>query len=364
MTENLKSGLLRSRALGLVVGILIVAAAGAASLDENRSRFLLSSTVARRELAESLRRFDHDLTDEEQQTLRSIDDRLNSLPSSQRDAYFAVLRRYHNWLDGLPERVRDGLLAKPADQRLAAIKPLIAKYPLPDVQTRSPVDFIQTGGTGVFEVASLCKTWLALSPEERKKVDAVAQGSRRSELHRLGRDHDIPLELKPADFDEAAWIARAEDRLKDIGGGGDRQKDWIAKLEARISESAIKRKESGKLRPRPFLHRLAVNLYVQEHTPPPAVDPGRLTQFFAATPSWVQSTFNAFPSEEARRRLTLIYRLIYPAPQEFTPMAPSGPKARAASPAAVARPGPPPRPAPSAPPAAPSATPPKTAAPF
>lgn len=364
MTDILKSGLLRSRPLGLVVGMLVVAAAGAGSLDENRARFLLSSTVARRELVESLRRFDNDLSDEEQRALRSIDDRLNSLPSSQRDAYFAVLRRFHNWLDGLPERVRDGLLAKSADQRLAAIKPLIAKYPLPDVQTRSPIDFIQTGGTGVFEVASLCKTWLALTPEERKKIDAVAPGGRRAELHRLGRDRGIPNELRPADFDEATWIDRAEARISEIRGGGDRQKDWIAKLEARITESSAKRKEGGKLRPRPFIHRLAVNLYVQEHTPPPAVDPVRLLQFFVATPPWVQSTFNVFPSEEARRRLTLVYRLIYPAPQEFDPMARSGPEPRAASPTAASKPSPPPRPTPSAPPATPSTTPPKPAAPF
>ena len=224
---------------------LFVVAAGAASLDENRARFLLTSPVARLELAESLRRFDYELRDEEQRAVRAIDDRLNALPPSERDQYLAVLRRFHNWVDGLPERVRDDLLAKASDQRLASIKSLTTKYPLPDVQTRSPVDFIQTGGTGAFEVAALCKTWLALSPQERAKIDASPSGSRRAELHRLGRDHDIPAELRPADFDEAKWTALAENRLKEIGGAGDRQKGWITKLETRIAESSAKRKANG-----------------------------------------------------------------------------------------------------------------------
>ncbi len=333
MTDNRKLQVLQSRCVGLAVGILIVAAAGATSLDENRTRFLLTSTVARRELAESLRRFDLEIGDEDQRAIRAIDDRLNALPAPERDVYLSVLRRYHNWLDELPERVRDGVLAKPADQRLAAIRALIAKHPLPDVQARSPVDFIQTGGTGAFELASLCKAWLALPPDDRKRIDAAPPGDRRAELHRLGRGLGIPNELRPADFDEAEWIARAEERVKQIGSGGD-QKDWIAKLETRITESAAKRKESGKVRALPFIHHLAVNLYVQEHGPPPAVDPGRLTQFFGATPSWVQSTFNVFPADEARRRLTLVYRLIYPAPQEFNPMASTGPKPQATTPAA------------------------------
>ncbi|MDR3619716.1 MAG: hypothetical protein P4L85_10230 [Paludisphaera borealis] len=335
MTDNAKNSFPRSRPLGLLAGTLVVMAAGAASLDENRARFLQASAVARRDLAESLRRFDQDFRVEQQQAVRSIDDRLKTLPTEEREHYLAAMRRFHNWVEGLPERVRDDLLAKAPDQRLGSVKTLVAKYPLPDVEARSPVDFIQTGGTGAFEVASLCKTWLALSPQERQKLDGSPAGSRRAELRRLGHNRNIPAELTPPDYNEKHWIDQAENRLNEIRGSGTVQKDWITKLENRIAQTSANRKGDGKESPRPFLHRLAVNLYVQEHTPPAKVDSGRLAQFFASIPSWVQSTFNVFPSDEARRRLTLVYRLVYPHPQEFDPRAGAGAKAQASpSPAA------------------------------
>lgn len=349
MSDISKHNLLRFRCLVLVVATAVVMAAGAASVDENRERFLQTSLLGRRELAESLRRFDHDLSDQQQQSLRAIDDRLKALPIADRERHLAVLRRFHNWIDGLPERVRDDLLARPADQRLGVMKTLIAKYPLPDLESRSQVEFIQTGGTGIFEVASLCKTWLNLSAPERQKLDASPAIGRRLELHRLGREHEVPPELIPADFDEKAWSDRAENRLKEIRDAGSAHKDWIAKLETRISEASAKRKGKGRDQRRPFLHRLAVNLYVQEHTAPPRVDADRLAAFFGAMPSWVQSTFNIFPGDEARRRLTLVYRLVYPSPQEFDPrptVKPSAPSTKADGPQ---------RPQPWPPPTAPAA---------
>lgn len=335
MTDIAKDSFPSSRRLGLLFGTLIVVAAGAASLDENRTRFLQTSVVARRELAESLRRFDQDFRVEQQRALRSIDDRLKTLPAEDRDRYFAVLRRYHNWVEGLPERVRDDLLAKAPDQRFTSVKTLIAKYPLPDVEARSPVDFIQTGGTGAFEVASLCKVWLTLPSRERQKLDALPVGRRRAALHDLGREAKIPRELIPPDYDEQRWIDLAENRLSEIRGAGTVQKDWITRLENRIAQATANRKGDGKDVSRPFLHRLAVNLYVQEHTPPARVDSDRLAQFFEAIPSWVQSTFNVFPSDEARRRLTLVYRLVYPHPHEFATQAAAGAKAQAATPPAA-----------------------------
>jgi len=323
MIDPLKKGLPSGRTSGLFVGVLIVLAAGAAGLDENRERFLQMSAVARRDLAESLRRFDHDFRPEQQQSIRTIDDRLKALPTEERASYFAASRRFHNWIKGLPERARDDLLARPPDQRMAAVRTLFAKYPLSDLEVRSPVDFIETGGTGLFEVASLCKAWLALAPAERSKIDGLPPGSRRGALHELGRGKKIPRELKPSDYDEKHWINQVETRLDEIRGSGPANKDWVAKLENRFQAAANKRGE-GKDAARPFLHRTAVNLYVREHEAPPAVDPNRLSRFFDAIPSWVQSTFNVFPADETRRRLTIVYRLVYPYPQEFDPRTGSG----------------------------------------
>jgi hypothetical protein len=334
MIDPTNEGRSSRRLSGLFVGVLSVLAAGAATVDENRQRFLEMSAIARRDLAESLRRFDQDFRPQQQQAIRAIDDRLKALPAEERESYFAASRRFHNWIKGLPERVRDDLLAKPPDQRMATVKALVSKYPLPALEARSPVDFLETGGTGLFEVASLCKTWLALAPAERRKIDSLPPGGRRGALHEAGRDKKIPRELTPPDYDEKRWVGQAESRLEEIRAGAE-NKDWVAKLENRIQAAAI-RKGNGKEPMRPFLHRLAVNLYVQEHESPPRVDPDRLSRFFAAIPSWVQSTFNAFPADEARRRLTLVYRLVYPHPQEFGSRAGAGadPATKATAPVA------------------------------
>jgi hypothetical protein len=218
MIHRSKEGPPTRRISGLVAGVLLVTAAGAVTLDENRERFLQMSAVARRDLAETLRRFDHDFRPEQQRAIRAIDDRLKELPKEERESYFAAARRFHNWIKGLPERVRDDLLAKPPDQRLAAARTLLARYPLPELEVRSPVDYIGTGGTGLFEVASLCKAWLALEPAERRKIDALSPGSRRTALHESGRGKKIPRELTPPDFDERRWIDRAEMRINEIRG--------------------------------------------------------------------------------------------------------------------------------------------------
>ena len=88
------------------------------------------------------------------------------------------------------------------------------------------------------------------------------------------------------------------------------------------AETAFKQKNETKQKPAhgppPLMRRLAINLYYLEQPPPKPVDPQRLAQFFAAMPPWVRTHFDAYPADEARRRLTLVYRLLYPK-DEFKP---------------------------------------------
>jgi len=335
----------RARAAGpaaaaLVLGLLT----GAALLDENRARYLQMPPPAREELHQSLRRFDERLRPEQQRAARSIDDRLAAMTPEERDAYLVVLRRHHNWLASLPEPARDELLSLPTNQRLDRMRTLFAKYPPPSGEARSPLDFIQIGGTGIFEVAALCKTWLAIAPQDREKIDGLPAGDRLTELVRVGRERGIPRELVPEDFSLESWTERAETRIKELREEATNPNDWIGKLETRIN-AAAERLAEGKQRVPPFLHRLAVNLYLQEHKPAHPVDPVRLSRFLDAMPPWIQSTFYPFPSDEAKKRLTLVYRLVFPHPEEF--QSPSGGGMSAPPPPAAARPeaSPPPSPA-------------------
>jgi hypothetical protein len=65
-----------------------------------------------------------------------------------------------------------------------------------------------------------------------------------------------------------------------------------------------------------ILRRQAINYYFIQHRPP-AVLPERLADFVAAFPPWLQNAFDPYPPDEARRRLTIVYRLVFPSPAEM-----------------------------------------------
>ena len=329
----------RPRIFAIGLGLAVVVIAGAATLDAGRQRLQRIPPADREALRESLRRFDLRLNADEQKAVKALDARLASMPDDERDAYLAVLRRYHNWLHQLPPRYRDGILAEPPDRRLARIREVAAKFPPPGHEPQTGLDFIQLGGTGTFELAALCKAWLALSPADRKAIDGLEAGKRKEELARRGRSLDIPRELRPHDFDEAHWIEEAEARIRDIRATSPGPRDWISKIEEKFEQGGPNAAEPPP-RVRHFMRRLAVNLYVEEHKLERPVDPGRLEQFYGAMPPWIQSAFSPYPGDEARRRLSLIYRLIYPYPEEFRPSGPARP-----APANPARPQAAPKPA-------------------
>ena len=331
-------------ALVLVAGGLV----GAAAVDANRSRLLIKSAAERQELRETLRRFDLRLGNEDQRAVRALDARLNALPPEERDELLGVMRRYHNWLQLLPEKSRDELASLPPSERLPKVQEFAKRYPPSEWDSRSSLDFIQIGGTGPFEFASLCKVWLGLSAAARRQVDALPVGDRKAELVRRGREMKVPRELKPEGFDEAHWAAEAETRIKDMRGPAAGPKDWVARIEAKFEQAGSKDADAAP-RARPFLRRLASNLYVQEYVEEHPVDPAKLLQLFESLPPWMRSTFGSFPSDEVRRRLTVLYRSLFPYPEEFRPL-PAAPKP---TPAPAARPGVPA-----------TGTPPSTSAPF
>ena len=313
-----------ARNAALAVGTLAVLMAGAAHLDGSRARILDKSPAERQELHEALRRFDLRLNNEEQRAVRSLDARLNALPEADREEYLAVLRRYHNWLQQLPERERDDILAQPPSSRLDRIRSIAARRPPESSVSSSQLDFIQIGGTAVFGLASLCKTWLSLSPADRIRIDQLPEGKRKEALVEKARELKIPRELRPKGYREAKWIELAEARIKELGAQSNGPKDWLGNLEAKFEQVGEDDPEDAS-RARRFTRRLAANLYVQEHGPEHPVDVSRLTAFYSAIPSWIQSTFAPFPADEARRRLSVVYRSVYPHPEEYSPSAPPSP---------------------------------------
>src|SRR5207249_10847844 len=71
-----------------------------------------------------------------------------------------------------------------------------------------------------------------------------------------------------------------------------------------------------KIQARGGLIRRLEAIYFRTHEPEP-VDPQRLGWFEEALPSWLDELIDPLPPEAARRRLTILYRLVFPPPEEM-----------------------------------------------
>ncbi|WP_410001689.1 hypothetical protein [Singulisphaera sp. GP187] len=274
-------------------------------------------------LAEKVREFDR-LSRAEKTAIRTLDEKLATLSPSEQANYRAVLRRYHLWLQTLTEDERTRLSeAATPKEKLALIAkirdgqgkdvdqgPTYLLFQLADLRGRSP-----------FEVAHMLRFWFTLTPAERAEIEKLGVRDRVRRLLELSRQAKIgPFpQLSPKDEEETA--KQLEKRLQ--------AKGWLRNQLNKDSEKqAIDR-------------RRLVNNYYFVVNPPKPVSPANLLRFETAMPSWIRMTFDHLAPEEARRRLTILYRLIYPAEKEI-PAAGPGPVAPAGEATQPAKPGKPP----------------------
>ena len=318
-----QSLLARALAIVIVPAALVLATGAGDPPDDARARLQGMSPQRRTELANALKQFDLLLTTDQQKSIREIDQQISRLSAEDEVRYLAVLRRYHNWLDSLPDAERENLQAKPPEERMAHIKKtLISTYPLPSESGPGWMQFTDVAGASPFELAAKFKIWQGLTPEQRRELENMPAGAeRRSKLLEFARDLKLPRELKPADFRVDDWIPKVEAKIDDIRTADPELKNAVAKAEAAASRRRKEAEEQVGHTVSPLMRRLAINLYFLEQPAPRPVDPQRLAQFLAAMPPWIRTAFDSYTADEARRRLTLVYRLVYPK-GEFKPARP------------------------------------------
>jgi hypothetical protein len=103
------------------------------------------------------------------------------------------------------------------------------------------------------------------------------------------------------------------------------------KLKSRIDALRKQKKE-------PAARKIEEARWLLDHTPEP-VDPAKLAHFEASLPPWVGTQLDPMPPEVARRRLMILYRIVFPAGTEMPEPAPAKqgqPKPPAAPPPAPA----------------------------
>jgi hypothetical protein len=321
----------------------MILVAAATEHDANFERLRSMPADERTRLLGLLRRFDLELTPEQQASVRELDRRLSELSPDRRALFEAVLRRYHNWLNGLPESRQTELAAKPPAERFVLIRKWIAERPVPAGDTQELMSVIEAGELSPFELASAFKIWPSLREDQKAKLAGMKDHDRRTALFNMGArmKTPIPRETRPPDYDEEKWLGNlqaylrstrpillAEDAVKKKVEEARKRAETLDEKARKKVEDAVRKVEAGH---REMIRRMAINYYVRQTRVSSTVDSERLARFVAALPEWLRTCFDSLPPDEARRRLTFAYRLVFPPPDEIgSPQAPAAkvPKAR------------------------------------
>lgn len=284
------------RALFLVS--LLAPIATRAGETENWERIRSMPREQRVLLSEKLRDFDR-LGHGEKAAVESLDAKIAAEETSAQANYRTVLRRYHLWVQSLPEEKRNRLQSTPPDQRMALVAKLRAEERASGGKRSNPL-FLQLIGPSPFLIAQRLKLWAELSDEEKQQVRSATDGPARLKiLADLGRKKRIKalVRLTPSEEESLSKAMDTDARLKDL---------------ASLSLKRVEGKKAAQMRA-----HLAEN-YQFIVSPPKPVDPKNLLLFESDMPPGYRALFDPFPPEEAKRRLTILYRLVYPHPAEIS----------------------------------------------
>ena len=270
-------------------------------------------------LSAKLKEFDA-LSPAEQAEVREFDRTLAAEPESEREGYYAVLRRYHLWVRSLPESQRERLNATPPEKRMAMVAKLRAEEQQ-ETPRDSLIQLADFGSVSPFDLARRIKIWMSLNEAQKSAVSKLPEGERRPRLQELGKELKIGPIGRPSVKESTEIYERAIQMPRYA---------WFKSLESKKQDP----KKTEIRKQAELKHRLVDHHYFVEH-PSGKVRPDNLLLFDRALPRWVRDGFDSLPPEEARRRLTILYRLVFP---EGTEIKPSGSAKGAAAKSAPAAP--------------------------
>jgi hypothetical protein len=276
--------------------------AGAAAPEAaNANRLRSMPREERLALFEKLKEFDA-LSSAEKAAIRALNARIIQLPADEQANYWSVLRRYHHWVQELSDEQRNQLNSVPLNERMKVITRLRTEERASSRPGYLPlfVQVLDFSAMTPVETAHRIKAWLELTPEQRaeiEQIDGAAEQQRR--LAELAQHVKMPSPGRITKAEEDAILAKIE-----------ASPQWKnSPLLGPLKKGDAAKQEKAR-------RRIATSYQFLEK-PPPAVDPTRLMRFEAALPPGYRGQFDHLPPEEARRRLTILYRLIYPVPAEM-----------------------------------------------
>jgi len=287
---------------------LTVSPMAKADEEENWARLRSMPREHRQSLSQKLREFDR-LPSNEKAAIRALDQELNSQPTANRANFQSMIRRYHLWLQTLSEDQRNQIEATPVEERMAAVVKLRAKTKANPSEGESHV-LLQVTGPSPTNLATLLQTWMSLTPKERNELEKLDPTERTQRIRSLARaKKQKPIApLTDAQLEASLHKMKADPQLT----------AWISRIETNAASKAATAKKQGssakkadmsKNLPNPV--RVLTENYHFLIQPPKKVESSKLVAFESSLPSWFRASFDHFSPQEARRRLTILYRLIY-----------------------------------------------------
>lgn len=343
-------------ALAIAAAAVVVAlgAAGAGPVAFDRLRAL--PLRQRRALDEALGRFDR-LDADERAAIRAVDRRLAGLDAVERARLLDRLRRYHLWVEALPEARRDELRkAAPAD-RVEFVRAFLRDESARRAGVAGSVAMrSQALNPGTLtDAAFQVRCWRALGPDDRDRIETIVEkppGSaqrRRQELVNLGhskglfpepaffqptidvvRDRLVDPKRRAAFFDEfrdelvanakanpqqkgqevdALLALLADPQLRDAVLNPAANAAPLKALPADKRNKLTANRNGLRMKFREKLVREAEAEYLARNDLEP-VAPAKLREFLEAVPPWIEQAVEVLPADEARLKLTALYRLV------------------------------------------------------
>lgn len=290
--------------------------------DENWQRLQAMPRERRVVLDKKLREYDK-LPAQKKDAIQTLDREVNAQEPGNRAHYLSVMRRYHLWVQTLPEDQQKQLQDAPPEQRMALVTKFRAAE-RPKASRRPNELVLQLFGPSPIVLARRIQFWRELTPQERAELEKVPAEERLpQQLKSLARKKKLRPIAELSESEEAALEKTWGDdaRLKNLPPA------FLEKAAAAETKKGVLAKVDRRRR------LLEHYRFVVE--PPKPVDPANLETFAAEIPPWILN-YDHLPVDEARRRLTILYRLIFPYPEEIPATKPGTAKDGSAPPAGPA----------------------------
>jgi hypothetical protein len=307
-------------ALVSTVSVILCGATLSDNAEDNMTRLLAMPTERRLQLMKNLATFDG-LGAEQRQAIRDFEARIQNLDPEKRERYLSILRRYHLWRRSLSSEQKKQLdNASTPEARARVVEKIRAEQLERQRLDPDRFDWIQISALNdlpLFWTAFTLKIWFLIDDEKRAEIAKLED--REAQIRKL-------VELGPT-VKAYQNFSHMRDEIQAEAEAVQKEREGNLKARAQTPKVAAKAKNAFMAKSGP-LSQATILRYLRDHRPA-KVDAQHLRWFIEECPNWLRDSLASLPPDDARRRMIILYRMLFP---EGTEIPKPKPKAPARSP--------------------------------